>query len=198
MHAESILNPLNACKINANKQLNACRIKPYPLNACRINVKSIKCSLCYNNALEKLYTEDKSIDAFIMHLWCMTNRFTVGAKQSETSIHSTRHLIALRQRLLGKVARKFASCTGAFICNYFGWKVCRYNYCIMFNKTIMTLECLASNPLRKQMFYIKTLINRGFYMFKVCNFQTWLILKIFFRSIQRIKTKADIYKAQRI
>ena len=37
--------------------------------------------------------------------------------------------------------------------NYFDLELCWYNYCKLLNKIIMTLYCLVSNPLRKQMFH---------------------------------------------
>ena len=36
---------------------------------------------------------------------------------------------------------------------YFGWELCWYNYFTMLNEIMMTLERLASNPSRKQMFH---------------------------------------------
>ena len=39
------------------------------------------------------------------------------------------------------------------VCYYFDWKLFWHNYCTMLHKILMTLECLVSNPLRKQMFH---------------------------------------------
>ena len=39
------------------------------------------------------------------------------------------------------------------LCYYFDQELCWHNYCTMLNEIIMTLECLVSNPLRKQMFH---------------------------------------------
>ena len=39
------------------------------------------------------------------------------------------------------------------LCYYFDLELCWHNYCTMLNKIRMKLECLVSNPLRKQMFH---------------------------------------------
>ena len=40
-----------------------------------------------------------------------------------------------------------------YIYCYFDSELCWHNYCAMLNESIMTLECSATNPLRKQMFH---------------------------------------------
>ena len=56
-------------------------------------------------------------------------------------------------RNLKQTPKSFEKWVYVILCYYFGWELCWHNHFTMLNKIIMPLECLVSNPLRKQMFH---------------------------------------------
>ena len=69
----------------------------------------------------------------------------------------------------------------------FDWEFFWHNYCTIWNKIIMTFECLVSNPFRKQMFHQDCIDFRSLIIIYVieifCKLMIWCFFILNFRSI---------------